>query len=230
MKSRSKALVLLSSGLDSSVNFYEALQKFQVVLTLTFNYSQKAAACEIASARKLSELEGVKNQVIDLPWFSNFQSSSLINSQKSFPTQSEVQIDSHEQSLKTARSVWVPNRNGIFLNVAAGFAESLGAEFVIPGFNKEEASTFPDNSVEFMKALDQSFEFSTANHVKVECFTKDLEKPAILKRALELKVPLQHLWPCYDNQAKWCGVCESCLRSKRAFQIQGLSLKDYFLK
>ena len=230
MKSRSKAVVLLSSGLDSSVNFYEALLKFEVVLTLTFNYSQKAAAREIASAHKLSQKEGVKNQVIDLPWFSNFQQSSLINAQKSFPKQGEVQIDNHEQSLKTAKSVWVPNRNGIFLNVAAGFAENLGAGYVIPGFNKEEATTFPDNSVGFMKALDHSFDFSTANHVKVECFTKDLEKPEILKRALELQVPLQDLWPCYDNQEKWCGVCESCLRSKRAFQAHSLPLKNYFLE
>lgn len=230
MKSQSKAVVLLSSGLDSTVNFYEALNKFEVTLTLTFNYSQKAAAREIASAQILSQKEGVKNLVIELPWFSNFQQSSLINPTKSFPIQGEVQIENHEQSLKTAKSVWVPNRNGIFLNIAAGFAESTGAGIIIPGFNKEEASTFPDNSVDFMNALDQSFYFSTANRVKVECFTKNLNKTEILKRALELMVPLQHLWPCYDNQEKWCGVCESCLRSKRAFQENGLSPKDYFLR
>ena len=230
MKSRSKAVVLLSGGLDSSVNFYEALQVFDVILTLTFNYAQKAAAREIVSAQKLSQEEGVKNQVIDLPWFSNFQQSSLINTEKEFPTQQQVRIDDLQQSLQTAKSVWVPNRNGIFLNIGAGFAESLGASYIIPGFNKEEATTFPDNSVAFMKVLTQSFSFSTANRVQVECFTKDLEKTDILKRALELQVPLQHLWPCYDKQEKWCGVCESCMRSKRAFQAHGLPLKDYFLE
>ena len=51
--------------------------------------------------------------------------------------------------------------NGIFLNIAAGFAEALSAQAVLPGFNKEEAATFPDNSVDFLESLNHSFSFST---------------------------------------------------------------------
>jgi len=223
-----KYVVLLSSGLDSSVNLYESHEKGEVVLALNFDYGQKAAEPEKRSAQKLAERLKIPFKVLQLPWFKEFGKSSLISLEK-FPTGSDVDIHSRDQSLKTAKSVWVPNRNGIFLNIAAGFAEALGAQAVVPGFNLEEAQTFPDNSVSFMKVLDSSFSFSTANHVKVHCFTAEKQKTEIIQRALQLKVPLQDLWPCYDAQEKWCGVCESCLRAKRAFQANQIETSKYFL-
>ena len=215
-------MVLLSSGLDSSVNLYEAHRAGKVVMALTFNYGQKAAKKEIEKSKALCAKLEIPHEVIDLSFFKSFQGSSLINKSLSIPGQNEVQIDDLKASQKTAKSVWVPNRNGIFLNIAAGFAENLKADFIIPGFNLEEATTFPDNSEDFLKSLDNSFSYSTSNKVKTKCFTTKLNKTEIVKRAVELKVPLHDLWPCYHDEETWCGVCESCQRAKRAFTANGL--------
>ncbi len=112
---KKKAIVLLSAGLDSTVNLYLAAKKLDVVMTLTFNYGQKAADKEIESAKKLTTHYSVHHQVIDLQWFKSFHKSSLIVDEQKIPIGNQVQIDSLAMSEQTAKSVWVPNRNGIFL-------------------------------------------------------------------------------------------------------------------
>lgn len=216
------SIILLSGGLDSTVNFLESLKDGGVRLALTFDYGQRAAKREIASAQKLCESHKVLHQTVELPFFKNFTKTSLVDRDQKVPTDKEVDIQSLEKSLLSADRVWVPNRNGIFLNIAAGFAEGLGASFVVPGFNLEEATTFPDNSVEFQQALDASFSFSTQNKIKVKCYTLRKNKIEILKRGLELGIILQDLWPCYFDEDKWCGRCESCLRFQNALKKVGV--------
>lgn len=218
------AVILLSAGLDSAYNLFKAQATHDVRLALTFNYGQKAAAQEVACARALAAQNGIPHEVVDLPWFKNFTRTSLISS-AAIPSGKDVSIDDHQQSLVTAKSVWVPNRNGILLNIAAGFAEGLGADFVIPGFNAEEASTFPDNSGEFLQSLDASWSFSTATHVRTLCFSTKLSKTEIVADGLRLGLPFGKLWPCYQNGDKWCGECESCQRFKRALKANGLAFE-----
>lgn len=222
-----KSVVLLSSGLDSTVNLFEAHRKGGVALALSFDYGQRAAVREISQAARLAKHLGVPHRVLELPFFKDFGQSSLVDRSKEVPT-SSVKIDDRAASEQSAKSVWVPNRNGIFLNIAAGFAEALGADAVIPGFNIEEAATFPDNSTDYMRALDKSFSYSTANKVKVVCFTDRLDKPKIAARALELGVPLDMMWPCYFAEEKWCGRCESCQRAKRALIAAGADVTPLF--
>lgn len=217
-----KSVVLLSAGLDSTVNLYEAHKKGEVVLAVTFNYGQRAAEKEIFKAKKLAEELQVRHKVVNLDFFKDFGSSSLIDKSKKLPLSKEVLIEDLKTSQSTAKSVWVPNRNGIFLNIAAGFAESLKANLVIPGFNLEEATTFPDNTQNFLDQLTSSFSLSTSNHVKAYCFTTHLNKTEIAKRGLELKVNFRNIWPCYQALENWCGECESCQRAKRAFHENGL--------
>ncbi|MCB0386643.1 MAG: 7-cyano-7-deazaguanine synthase, partial [Bdellovibrionales bacterium] len=132
------------------------------------------------------------------------------------PVGGEVQIDADERSQETAKAVWVPNRNGIFLNIAAAFAEGLGARIVLAGFNLEEAQTFPDNSQEYLDAATDALKFSTANQVKVQSYCASLTKTEIVKRAQELRLPFTSIWPCYFSGEEWCGQCESCQRFARA--------------
>lgn len=218
-----KKLVLLSAGLDSTVNFLEALQDGGVKLALTFSYGQKASVKEIDQSQKLCQKHNVPHQVVDLPFFQKFTSTSLLRADKAIPLGSEVDIHSLERSFFTAEKVWVPNRNGIFLNIAAGFAEGLGIEEIVPGFNLEEATTFPDNSEEFQQALQSSFLYSTQNKVRVKCYTIRKNKTEILKRGLELGMEIEHLWPCYQAGDEWCGGCESCLRFQNALQKAGIT-------
>lgn len=224
-KEQNKAVLLLSSGLDSSVNLVRALQDMEIALALTFHYGQRAALKEISAAQSLCQRYAVPHKVIDLSWFHDFSQSAL-NSNVNLPSHSPESLDDKEASEKSAKAVWVPNRNGIFLNIAAGYAEGLGAQFVIPGFNKEEASTFPDNSAEFLDALNGSFSFSTGNHVKVKCYTTALDKSDIVRLGLSLNLDFSKLWPCYENFEKWCGTCESCQRFSRALKKNKIQFED----
>jgi 7-cyano-7-deazaguanine synthase len=221
------AIVILSGGLDSSANLALAKEELSVKMAITFNYGQRAAVKEIQAASQLCRHYGVTHKILEIPWVAQFGKSALIDTSLDVPT-TDVKIDDMAASGKTAAKVWVPNRNGIFLNIAAGWAEAMDCDYVIPGFNLEEASTFPDNSMDFIQALIKSFSYSTANQVQVKCYTISMMKTQILKVAIQKNLPLAMLWPCYLDGDKWCGECESCQRSKRAFKDNGLELKSYF--
>ncbi len=218
-----KAVVLLSSGLDSSYNLLKATGQFEVALALTFDYGQRAALRECERAAALAAHYKVPHKTISLPWFKDFTKTTLVGGGR-IPTGADIQIDDLKQSLETAKSVWVPNRNGIFLNIAAGFAEGLGAKYIVPGFNLEEAQTFPDNSAAFLKSLDSSFSFSTQNGVRTHCYSAHLNKTQIVKEAVAADLPFDLLWPCYLDGEKWCGSCESCQRFNRALAANGIEL------
>lgn len=225
----SKAVVLLSAGLDSSVNFFAALREYEIALALTFNYGQKAASKEIEKAKILAKSKQIPHQVVDLPWLKPLGTSGLTHDDGMIPSGRQIAMDNLRTSEKSAKAVWIPNRNGVFLNIAASFAESLKAKYVIPGFNAEEASTFPDNSYDFIRATRKAFSFSTANQVEVKCFTISMTKPEIAKLGLDLQLPFKDIWPCYLNLDKWCGQCESCQRAKRAFKISRVDALGYFI-
>lgn len=210
--------------MDSTVNIYAAQKEMPVALALTFDYGQRAASKEIQSAQKICAALKIPHQVLSLPFIKSFGKSSLTDESKTVPTGKSVSIDDLGTSQETAKSVWVPNRNGIFLNVAAGFAESLGADYVIPGFNKEEATTFPDNSEDFLQQTTKSLSFSTSNQVKVKCFTTKLTKPEIVEYGKTLAVDWTLMWPCYFAGDQWCGQCESCQRSFRALRAGGVKI------
>lgn len=225
-----KAVVLLSAGLDSSVNFLAALREHEVSLALTFNYGQKAAEKEIEKSKKLAKLKSIPHRVIDLPWLKDLGTSGLTHNKGVIPMGRQVSIDNAKVSGVSAKAVWIPNRNGVFLNIAASFAESLKAKYIIPGFNAEEAATFPDNSFDFIRATRKSLSFSTANQVEVKCYTISMTKPDIAKLGMDLQLPFADIWPCYQNLEQWCGQCESCQRAKRAFKIARVDALGHFLK
>lgn len=223
---KKSAVVLLSSGLDSTFNLVEALRELEVRLVLTFDYGQRAAIREIERATGLVKrfskaTPGLKHHVVKLPWFADFTETALLGKSE-IPKGHDIGIDDMKKSQASAKQVWVPNRNGIFLNIAAGFAEGAGADLVIPGFNREEAATFPDNTGAFLKTLDASFEYSTGNHVKTYCFSTNLDKTEIVARGMKNGLPFSALWPCYLPGEKWCGTCESCQRYARALKVNGL--------
>ena len=224
-------IALLSAGLDSSVAL--ALAKEQgtlIALALTFDYGQKAASQEIRQAQRLAAFWQIPHKVIALPFFSEKSQSSLLKTTPSqpIPELNLKDLEDRVQTLQSAKSVWVPNRNGVFLEIAACFAEQLEVEKVIVGFNREEASTFPDNSISYRKALTEALSFSTSNQVEIISPTEELDKTEIVKKALALKIPLEFLWSCYHDGNQMCGTCESCMRLKRALKRNEVPLDSFF--
>lgn len=207
-----QAVVLLSSGLDSLTALSQAVKEYHISLALTFDYGQRAAKQELACARKIARFYKIPHKTIKLTWLKKITTTALVNKKAQLP-----QLTAVSQGNKaTAQAVWVPNRNGVFLNIAAAFAESLKSKILITGFNKEEAATFPDNSLAFCQKAEAFFSYSTSNKVKIKNYFYNKDKKEILKTAVKNQAPLEYLWSCYEGKAIFCGKCESCLRFKHA--------------
>ncbi len=216
------AVVLLSGGLDSAVNLKRAADETGVALALTCDYGQRAAAREIAAAAAMSRAVGAPHRVVALPWLAELCQTALVNPEAAVPEVRPEQLGAARVTEgETARAVWVPNRNGVFLNLAAAFAESLGAELVVAGFNAEEAATFPDNSAAFIAAATAALALSTATGVRVVSYTQELEKPEIVRLGKAIGAPIPQVWSCYHGGEELCLRCESCARLERALRAAG---------
>ena len=212
-------VLCLSGGLDSSVNLAAACRRpGGVRLALTFDYGQRAVKREIERAGKLAAHYGVPWKAVRLPWLGALTRTALVSRRRRMPRFTTGQLDDRRLTRRSAAAVWVPNRNGIFLNVAAAFAESMGCREVVIGLNREEGATFPDNTAAFGRAATAAFRFSTANRVRAVSYTARMDKPGIVRLARRLGLPLDLVWPCYEGGRKPCASCESCLRFRRALE------------
>tara|TARA_B100001248_G_scaffold261233_1_gene251733 strand:- start:6348 stop:7001 length:654 start_codon:yes stop_codon:yes gene_type:complete len=211
---KDKVIVLLSAGLDSSVNLMLAHKQDHLLAALNVDYGQRAAGKERQAAKNLCQKLEVPLVEMSLDLFRSFSGNALTN--KDVPLATNMDIHDLQQCQETAKNVWVPNRNGVLLNLAAALAEDRGANYVIPGFNKEEAATFPDNSGEYMQALNQALAFSTQNTVKVRSYTLDMTKTEIYRMGQDLGLQDSDYWYCYEDGEQPCGQCESCLRFANA--------------
>lgn len=212
------AVVLLSGGLDSTVCFQLTLAESPSteVITLTADYGQRAAAREVGAARRMADSRGVRHVVLDLRWLGGITETALCRADQALPEPSADELDDAAADRSAAR-VWVPNRNGLLINAAATYAESLGAGArVVVGFNREEAATFPDNSSLYVERATAALALSTATGVRVWAPTVRLDKAEIVARGREIGAPLEHVWVCYRGGEKHCGRCESCARFQRA--------------
>ena len=205
-----RSIILLSGGLDSLVSLGLKKDELNVELGLTFDYGQKSASKEIEASRKICEHYNIKHKVIKLDWLKDITQTSLV-SDKDVPTGMGL-----EDSFNSAKSVWVPNRNGLFLNIAGCFADSYGYNYILIGANKEEAQTFSDNTQDFINAVNGEFEFSTQVSPKVVAPLINCDKNDIVMLALKNNVPLELTMSCYQDGEGHCGICESCSRLKNA--------------
>ena len=205
-----KSIVLLSGGLDSLVSLGLKRNELNVSLALTFDYGQKSAQQEIDASKKICEYYGIEHEIIKLDWLKNITQTSLVSDDK-IPMGDA--LNDGNQSMK---SVWVPNRNGLFLNIAGSYADSYGYDYVLIGANKEEAQTFSDNTQEFIDAINKEFEYSTQNAPKVVAPLINYIKNDIVMLALDSGIPLELTRSCYQGGAKHCGICESCVRLKNS--------------
>lgn len=215
------AVVLLSGGLDSAVNLAIAARNGAARWALTMRYGQRAEAAEVAAAQALCQHYKVEWRSVDLTWLGEVNPTSLTRSSQALPTPSTAELDSLSASHASMRAVWVANRNGLFLNAAAAYAEALGVKEILTGYNKEEAATFPDNSAEFLDATNQAFSYSTLNGVRASSYTIAWDKTRILQEALKIELPLDKVWSCYEAGPARCWKCESCKRSERALLAAG---------
>ena len=207
-----KSIILLSGGLDSFVTLGYSIKHtdYNVSLALTFDYGQKSASEEIVASRKICEYYGVEHKVIILDWLKEITKTSLV-SDKNIPSEGFA-------TKKSAEAVWVPNRNGLFLNIAACFCDSFGYNYILYGANKEEGATFTDNTEEFRSQITCCFKTSTLVHPVVVAPLINYNKDDIVRIAVEDSLPLELVRSCYNSGEKHCGHCESCYHLKKALR------------
>lgn len=203
----SRGIILLSGGLDSLVSL--GLGGYSVELALTFNYGQKSAKYEIDASKKICDFYNIKHKVIELDWLKNITHTALV---------ADVDLpDKIDEN--SAKNVWVPNRNGLFLNIAGSFADGEDYDYILIGANKEEAGTFSDNTQTFVDRVNAEFEYSTNKRPKVVAPLINYDKNDIVKLALKNNIPLNLVKSCYAGGEKHCGKCESCIRLKNALKF-----------
>jgi 7-cyano-7-deazaguanine synthase len=198
MKPRS--IILLSGGLDSTVSVAIAKYKTNPLLALTIDYGQRAAKMEIAASRTICRALKIKHKTITLPIFKGFTNLVMLKSKKSISP----------KKFNELKDVWIPNRNGLFINIAACFAEYYRADIIVTGFNREEAAEFPDNKPQFIAAVNHALMFSTLTKVKVISYVIDYTKKQIYTIGLKYKAPLKYVYSCYLGRKEMCGKCASC--------------------
>lgn len=205
-----KSVVLLSGGLDSLVTlgFSKLHTDYNVELALTFDYGQKTSEAEISASKDICGFYNIEHKVIKLDWLKDITKTALV-SDKEVP-------DKDLGTKESAASVWVPNRNALFLNIAACFCDSYGFNYILYGANKDEGATFPDNTETFRAQITKTFETSTLVKPEVIAPLINYSKNDIVKIAIEDSMPLKFVKSCYKSSGMHCGVCESCKHLKNA--------------
>lgn len=203
-----RAVILLSAGLDSTVSLYLAREFLDVVLALTFDYGQRASNDEINASKKIAEKFNIEHKVIKLPFLAEMTNTALVCANKN------LEFETLDE--KSMEAVWVPNRNGLFFNIAGVYADSLKLDYIIYGGNIEEAGTFSDNSPEFTEIANEFFTYSTLSHPKVIAPCAKMTKKEIIEAGIKAGVDFSLIKSCYKVGVKHCGKCESCRRLKSA--------------
>jgi 7-cyano-7-deazaguanine synthase len=213
-----KVVLSYSGGMDSTVLLYKALEDFDVVHTVTFNYGQ----------RHHKEIEVVRNQieqcsdkkltniVLDLPFFQQFKGSSLIDANINVAKARDVMGDPQTVN-------YVPFRNTIFLSILAGYAESVGAKTVWYGAAQADSvAGFYDGSIEYLDQINMITKLNRRHVISIEAPLIDLSKKEIIKLGLKYGVDYVNTWTCYEGKDVACGECTACALRLKGFVDAGL--------
>jgi len=210
---KSKAVILLSGGLDSTTTLYYAKQSGYQCFALIFDYGQRHRR-EIKSALSVAKRAKVPFKIIKIsfPW----KGSSLLDKKLNIPA---------DRKLKGVPSTYVPARNTIFLSFALSYAETIGAKAIFIGANAIDFSGYPDCRPNFYRAFQKVIQTGTkAKKIKVLTPLIKMSKAQIIRLGLKLGAPLELTWSCYKGGAKPCGVCDSCRLRQKGFESLGLRI------
>ena len=217
----SKAVVLLSGGLDSATVLAMALEKGYEIYALSFAYGQRHTV-ELDCARALAAGRVKEHRIIPID-LAAFGGSSLTTDQ-AVPKHDHVDELSDE-----IPSTYVPARNTIFLSYALAWAEVLDVTDIFIGVNALDYSGYPDCRPEFIEAYERMANIATAAGVGGRALTIhtpliDLTKAEIITRGVALKVDYAMTTSCYDPQegGAACGRCDSCLLRLKGFAEAGV--------
>jgi 7-cyano-7-deazaguanine synthase len=214
-----KAVCILSGGMDSTLSSYIAKNDGYEIIAVHFNYGQRTEHKELECFRNICIGLDVKEKYeINIPFFTQIGASALTDSTIDVP------IGGIEAGVPIT---YVPFRNGIFLSIATAIAEKHNAEALFIGVVQEDSSGYPDCTDTFIEKMQSAMNQGTKEETKLTIVTPlvHMTKQQIVKKALEMDVPLQHTWSCYKNEKEACGLCDSCRLRLKGFNEAGVSDK-----
>ena len=224
------AIVLSSGGVDSSVCVAMAVEKFgsENVATASIFYGQKhdkelKAAKAIANFYKLPHYEFDHSSVMQYSNCSLLSGSTEKISHKSYAEQIAEQGPDGNGKVST----YVPFRNGLMLSVCASLAQSLFEKDEVTlylGAHGDDAAgnAYADCSTDFVNTMGKAISIGTYGLVKVKAPFAGMSKADVVKKGLELKVPFEFTWSCYEGGEKPCGTCGTCIDRAKAFAENGV--------
>ncbi len=217
----SRAVVLASGGLDSTVTAAIAKQEGYELFFLTIAYGQRHAV-EVERARQVAAALGAANHLV-----MSLDLRAIGGSALTGPAAVPKDREGNERS-RTIPVTYVPGRNLIFLSIAAAHAEVVGAPLIYFGANVLDYSGYPDCRPDFIRAFEMAVKEGTkagmeGNSLQVKAPLLMLTKAEIIRQGVELQVPFHLTHSCYDpvgDQA--CGRCDSCVIRREGFAKAGV--------
>lgn len=217
--SQPKAVILLSGGLDSATIVAMAKAQGFACYTMSFDYGQRHRAELQAAERVARQLGVVEHKVIGLD-LNGIGGSALTDPDIAVP----------ETPGEGIPVTYVPARNTVFLSLALGWAEVLGARHLFIGVNAVDYSGYPDCRPEFVEAFERLANLATKAGVegdtfKIEAPLQFLSKAQIVQAGSQLGVHYGLTVSCYqaDDEGQACGRCDSCRLRAEGFKAAGIS-------
>ncbi|MCU0288371.1 MAG: 7-cyano-7-deazaguanine synthase QueC [Acidobacteria bacterium] len=211
-----KVVVLFSGGLDSTTTLYWAKKTFREVFALMVNYSQRHNI-ETQMAQKIAGLLQIKAHLIEFP-LKDIAYSALIDKDKIIPD--SLAASKNEAGIPFT---YVPFRNGIFLSLAAAFAESRRIFDIVTGFNRIDTPDYPDTTETFTKKMEDAVNEGTSAAITGQRFTIHTpliakSKKEIIEWGLALGADYSYSISCYRGNEIPCLKCPSCDIRSSAFK------------
>jgi 7-cyano-7-deazaguanine synthase len=217
--SQKKAVVLVSGGLDSTTVLAIARSQGYACYTISFDYGQRHRSELLAAERTASSLGSVEHKVIKLD-LRSIGGSALTDDAISVPEEETTGIP----------VTYVPARNTVFLSIALGWAEVLGADDIFIGVNAVDFSGYPDCRPDYIAAYEVMANLATragaeGNRLKIRTPLIDLSKADIIKQGIALGVNYSLTVSCYqaNDQGEACGKCDSCRLRSAGFAQAGVA-------
>src|SRR5271154_1257985 len=223
----SKAVVLLSGGMDSCVCAAIARERHGPgnVALLHAGYGQRTQGRERRAFDAIADYYGVSQSqrlVGQLDHFRAIGGSALTDAKIAVPENELGTTGPHGSAIPVT---YVPFRNAHFLSVAVSWAEAIGAGAVYIGAVAEDSSGYPDCRAEYYQVFQELIRVGTRPETEIEIVTPviTLKKREIIRRGITLGAPLHLTWSCYQGEEKACGACDSCLLRLKAFAEAGVA-------
>lgn len=207
---KQKAVVVFSGGQDSTTCLFWALEKFDEVEAVTFNYGQRHAL-EIECAKKIAAEQGVKHHILDMTLLNQLAPNAL--------TRDDIKVQAGEDG--ALPNTFVPGRNLLFFSFAGVLASQIGAQHIVVGVSEADFSGYPDCRDAFVKSFNQTLNLALDKPFTVHTPLMELDKAAVWGLSDKLGVMQyvkENTLTCYNGViSDGCGECPSCILRNRGY-------------